>query len=135
VQWPVPVGDERRDRCLIDEVERCDQDLLVAHAGDDVFGGALAGLEIAHGQGHLGVRAGERAGGLDADAGCAAGDDHPPAAEIDARDDVGGGRLRAEGGGDAVVVHGAAPLSCWLVVDASAVDGRQGSEKLVDGDR
>jgi hypothetical protein len=65
VQRPVPVGDERRDRSLISEVERCDADLLVAGAGDDVFGGVLAGLDIAHGQGRLGIRAGERAGSLD----------------------------------------------------------------------
>jgi hypothetical protein len=44
----------------------------------------LAGCEVAHSEGHLGVRSGQGAGGLDADARRAAGDDDASAAQIDA---------------------------------------------------
>ena len=74
VQRSVPAIDEGRDRRPVGEVQRCDQDLLVA-GGREVAGGALAGVEITDGEGHLGAGARERSGRLDADAGGSAGDD------------------------------------------------------------
>ena len=121
VQRPVPVGDEGRDGRLISEIQRRDQDPLVAGAGRDVFGGTRASLDVAHGQGDLGVRARERPGGLDSDTGRAAGDDRTFAAQIDTRDDVGGRRLRAERGGDAVVIHVCASLSARSVRSIASV--------------
>jgi hypothetical protein len=102
VQRAVPPGRERRDGGLVGEIERRDQDLLVAGAVDDVLRGALAGLEVADRQGHLGARAGQGARRLDADAGRAAGDDGAAAGEVDPFDYLSRGRLGAEGGGDAI---------------------------------
>ena len=98
---PSQRGDERRDGRLVGEVERRDEDLLVAGGRGDVLGGALAGLGVADGEGDLGAGAGQRAGGLDADAGRAAGDDGAAAGQVDAGDDLGGGGVGAERRGDA----------------------------------
>ena len=75
-------------------------DTGVAGGGDDVLGGTPARGEVANREGHLGTRAGECPGGFDADARCSAGDDGPPAGEIDAGHNLGGGRLRGEHGGE-----------------------------------
>ena len=83
-----------------------DADLVVAGAGPDVGGDLLGVAGPAHGEGDRGPRAGQRSRGLDADARTAAGDDRPPAGEIDPRDHLGGGRVQAERGGDAVAVLG-----------------------------
>ena len=65
---------------------------------------AAPAVGVADGEGHLGAGAGERPGGLDADAGRAAGDDRALAGQVDAGDDLGGGGLGAERCGDASVM-------------------------------
>jgi hypothetical protein len=100
VQRARPVRGEGAHGCLVGEVERGDQDRLVAGAGDDVPGGAVARLFVADGEGDLGAGTGQRAGGLDADAGGPAGHDGPAAGQIDAVHDLGGRGLCGERGGD-----------------------------------
>lgn len=71
--------------------------MCVVVRADDVRRGAVPGSGVAHGEGHLGTGAGQGAGGLDADAGGCAGDDRPPAGEVDALDDLRRGARRIEG--------------------------------------
>jgi hypothetical protein len=59
VQRAVPVLDERGDRGLVGQVERGDQNSLVAGTRDDVLGGAFARLQIADREGDLGASAGQ----------------------------------------------------------------------------
>ncbi|MFC5922445.1 hypothetical protein [Micromonospora vulcania] len=50
MQRPVPVGHEVGDRALVGEVQRCDQDPVVAGGGGDVVGGALPGGGVTYGK-------------------------------------------------------------------------------------
>src|ERR1700682_5419982 len=87
------------------EAGGCDEELLVAGAGGDIVGNPLASLQVAHREGHLGVGGSQRPGGFDADPGCATCDDRPAAGQVNSGNDLGGGGLRREVGGDSLVVH------------------------------
>src|SRR6202022_3716600 len=100
-----PAGDQRPDRGRVGEVERRDEDLLVAGTGGDIVGNTLARLEVAHREGHLGVGGSRRAGRFDATPRGAPSDDGAAAGQVDPGNDLGGGGLRPELGPDSLVVH------------------------------
>jgi len=104
VQWAFPALDKGVYRGLIGEVQGGDAHALIPGRGHNVLGAPRASVGIADRERDVRARTGECASGLKADAGRAAGDDGTTAAEIDAGDDLGGSGLRAERGGDAVVV-------------------------------
>src|SRR5262249_43244563 len=92
VQRAVPARGERLDGLELGELE-------VLHGrGADLGRDALARGDVADGERDLRAGAGQRAGGLDPDAGRAAGDDRAPAGETDPLDDLRRGRLKAETG-------------------------------------
>jgi hypothetical protein len=99
VHGAAPGADERRDRGLVGQVERGDGDLPAGGRGD-VGGGPVAGDLVADGDGDVGACAGQRTGGLDADAGRAAGDDGPPTAQVDVGQYLGRGGPGGERGAD-----------------------------------
>ena len=86
-------------------------------------------LGAAGGDEDVGPGADQRAGGLEPDAGVAAGDDGEPPGEVDALDDLGGGAGGAEAGADGFLrgagpgVHGSDRRSC-------STDVRQGPAGL-----
>ena len=80
---------------------RATADVVAPGGGLDIGGGALAGVGVADGQGHLRAGAGQRAGGLQPDPGRATGHDGALAGQVDTGDHLGGGRLSIEGGRDA----------------------------------
>ena len=100
VERPVPAGHEGVDAGEVGQLEVGDRDVVVAGARADVAGDLLAVAGPAHGEGDRGPSSGERAGGLDADARGAAGDDRPLAREVDALDHLRCRRLVAERGRD-----------------------------------
>ena len=75
VQGQRPGGGEGVDGRAVRQVEARDSDVVSPGGGLDIDGGALAGVGAAHGQGHLGACAGQRAGGLQPDPRSAAGHD------------------------------------------------------------
>ncbi len=96
VQRSVPFVDECGDRGTVGEVEGRDVDATVDLGRDARSGGAVADGER---DGRAGT--GERAGGLDADAGGASGDDRAAAREVDSGHDLRRRGVEVEGGCDA----------------------------------
>jgi hypothetical protein len=97
---PVQCAANGPDRRAVRELDRRDEDVVVAGALDDAGRGPLARGGVADGEGDLGAGRRERAGGLDADTGRAAGDDGPATGQVDAGDHLGGGGVVRERGGD-----------------------------------
>ena len=97
VQRAVPPGHERGDRRPIGELERRHVDVAVPGGGRDAGGDPPAGLHVPHGQGDPGAGAGQRPRRLHADAGGRAGDDGPPARQVDAGCHLGRGGPGPEG--------------------------------------
>jgi hypothetical protein len=100
VKRSVPGLDERRDRGRIGEVERCDMHCVVASGVGDILGGTFAGRSVSHSQGDCSAGTGERASGLNADAGRRTGDHDAMAGQVDAGCDRSGGAGKAEAGLD-----------------------------------
>jgi len=94
-----PLG-ERGDGATDGEVQRADEDPAAAGRLGDVGGRPGAGVAVADGEGDLGARSRQRTGCLHPDPGRCAGDDRAEAGQVQSGDDVGGGAVRIEPGGD-----------------------------------
>lgn len=86
-----PTGYEGGDGRTVGQVEHFGIDVGVAGGLANVPGDAFAGFEIADREGDCRADVGEDAGGLDADARGATGDDRTFSGQVDARDNVGSG--------------------------------------------
>jgi hypothetical protein len=95
---------------------------VVASGAGDVLGGTFTGCSVSRGQGDFGAGAGERASGLNAEAGCRAGDHDATTGQVDAGCDLCGGAGKAEGGCDGT--HRWSPRGLATIVDDSDQLGR-----------
>jgi hypothetical protein len=68
VQWALPPFDERLHGVSVVQYERLDDDIGVPSALFDRCSDAVTGLDVAHGQGHLGAGGSQRARRLNTDA-------------------------------------------------------------------
>jgi hypothetical protein len=100
-----PASGEGGHRPGVGEVESAHTNSGIAGAGSDVGGRPCSCIGVAHRECDVGARAGQGTCRFDADAGRTAGDDGSGAGQVDAGDDLVGGRLRSERGGDAVDNH------------------------------
>jgi len=83
----------------------------------------MTGIEVSNGEGDLGTGARQNTGGLGADARACSRDDRSGTAQIDAINDVVGGGVPGEGGGDQTVRgHGQTLLRALWRWGATALD-------------